>query len=216
MKQTLDAVKIHQTRYCEEILERYQFQDAHPSSIPMETNMRLSVKETDKDRRKQAPASGKKFPYRELVGSLLYMTTCTRDDLAYCVGQLSRYVQNPTQQHIGAPKRVLRFLIGTKSKGIVYSRNKMMSQEPSLILGGYCDSDWGNDPDTRKIKYHRLFTLPRSRCNFMGFPATEHRSSVDSGGRICCSMCGMHGRASSQKHADTSLPQDSDYFSYGN
>ena len=150
VEQTLDAVKIHQTRYCEEILERYQFQDAHPSSIPMEKNMRLSVKETEKDRRKQAPASGKKFPCRELVGSLMYMTTCTRPDLAYCVGQLSRYVRNPTQQHIGAPKRVLRFLIGTKSKGIVYSRNKMMSQEPSLVLGGYCDSDWGNDPDTRK------------------------------------------------------------------
>ncbi|KAK1947609.1 Anoctamin-7 [Phytophthora citrophthora] len=71
-------------------------------------------------------------------------------DIAFVVGQLSRYVQNPTQQHIGAAKRVLRYLIGTKTLGIVYSREKTGKQKPELVVDGYCDSDWGNDPDTRK------------------------------------------------------------------
>ena len=90
----------------------------------METNMRLTVEDTDTDRRKEVPANSKLFPYRELFGSLMYLTTCTRPDIAFSVGQLSRYVQSPTQQHIGAAKRVLRYLIGTKSHGIVYSRSK--------------------------------------------------------------------------------------------
>lgn len=150
VEQNADSIKIHQTKYCEDIIERFNFADAHPSRIPMETNMRLTVKDNEVDRRKEQPANGKKFPYRELVGSLMYLTTCTRPDLAFSVGQLSRYVQNPTQQHIGAAKRVLRYLVGTKTQGIVYTREKPTEKKPELIIDGYCDSDWGNDPDTRK------------------------------------------------------------------
>lgn len=75
----------------------------------METKLRLTVNDTDTAARKQVPRNGKVFPYRELVGSLMYLATCTRPDLAYAVGQLSRYVQSPTQQHIGAAKRLLRY-----------------------------------------------------------------------------------------------------------
>ncbi|KAG6614430.1 Integrase catalytic core protein [Phytophthora cinnamomi] len=150
VEQNADSIKIHQTKYWEEIIERFHFVDAHPSRIPMETNMRLTVKDTDTDRRTEKLVNGKNFPYRELVGSLMFLITCTRPDLAFSVGQLSRYVQNPTQQHIGAANRVLRYLVGTKTQGIVYTRNKSAEQKPELIIDGYCDSDWGNDPDTRK------------------------------------------------------------------
>ncbi|RMX62449.1 hypothetical protein DD238_008264 [Peronospora effusa] len=141
--------KQEKKKYCEEIINRFDFSKAHSSRIPMETNMRLTVEDTDTDRRKEVPAKGKLFPYRELIGSLMYLTSCTRPDLAFFVGQLSRYVQSPTQQHIGAAKRILRYLIGTKGEGIVYSRNKA-EEKARLIIDGYCDSDWRNDPDTRK------------------------------------------------------------------
>ncbi|GMF18399.1 unnamed protein product [Phytophthora fragariaefolia] len=97
------SIKIHQTKYCEQISERFGFNDAHPSRIPMETILRLTVNDTDAEARKQVPHNGKVFPYRELVGSLMYLATCTRPDLAYAVGL--------TQQHIGAAKRLLRDLV---------------------------------------------------------------------------------------------------------
>ena len=87
----------------------------------METSLRLTVNDVDTAKHEQTPAHGKLFPYRELIGSLMYLATCTSLDLAYVVGQLIRYVQKPTQQHIGAAKRVLRYVIGTKSLGIVYA-----------------------------------------------------------------------------------------------
>ena len=80
----------------------------------------------------------------------MYLATCIRPDLAYVVGQLSRYVQQPTQQHIGAAKRVLRYVNGTKSLGIVYVYTPGIKQSGKLTIDGYCDSDWGNDPGTRK------------------------------------------------------------------
>ncbi|OWZ04039.1 Copia type Polyprotein [Phytophthora megakarya] len=80
----------------------------------------------------------------------MYLPTCTCPDLAFAVGQLGRYVQKPTQQHIGAAKRVQRYLIGTKTQGIVYTKCKILEQKPEPIIDGYCDSDWGNDLDTSK------------------------------------------------------------------
>ncbi|KAK1931543.1 Retrovirus-related Pol polyprotein from transposon TNT 1-94 [Phytophthora citrophthora] len=150
VEQNEDSIKIHQTKYCEKVIERFNFTDAHPSKIPMETTMRLTVKDTDTGQRKQVAANAKTFPYRELVGALMYLTTCTRPGIAFVVGQLSCYVQNPTQQHIGAAKRVLRYLIGTKTLGIVYPREKTGKQKLELVVDGYCDSDWGSDLDTRK------------------------------------------------------------------
>ncbi|KAE8981056.1 hypothetical protein PF011_g22184 [Phytophthora fragariae] len=151
VEQNEQSIKVHQTLYCEQILEKFGFSDAHPSRIPMETTLRLTVTDTDTASRKQELPNGKTFPYRELVGSLMYLATCTRPDLAYAVGQLSRYVQCPTQQHIGAAKRVLRYLVGMKSQGIVYTRDKSIEEmNNTLLIDGYCDSDWGNNPDTRK------------------------------------------------------------------
>ncbi|KAG2770671.1 hypothetical protein PC129_g8884 [Phytophthora cactorum] len=136
--------------------------------------MRLTVKNTDTHQRKQVAANGKTFPYRELVGSLMYLTTCTRPDLAFSVGQLSRYVQNSTQQHIGAAKRVLRYLIGTKTQGIVYTRDIAAEQRQELVLDGYCDSDWGNDPDTRKS----VTGFVHCMANLVGIKTPEHCGSI--------------------------------------
>lgn len=40
--------------------------------------------------------------YQELVGSLAYISTCTRPDVAQTHSELSRYLQNPDQKHISA------------------------------------------------------------------------------------------------------------------
>ena len=52
-------------------------------------------------------------PFRSLVGSLLYLATCTRPDIAMIVNQLSRHLEKPTQQHWKAAIRVLRYLNST-------------------------------------------------------------------------------------------------------
>lgn len=56
---------------------------------------------------------------RSLIGSLLYLTT-TRPDIIFAISLLSRYMQEPSQNHFGAAKRILRYSQGTIEFGIFY------------------------------------------------------------------------------------------------
>lgn len=51
----------------------------------------------------------KNKPYRELVGSLIYLANATRPDIAYVANVLSRFYSNPQKKHWIAAKRVIRF-----------------------------------------------------------------------------------------------------------
>ncbi|XP_063634664.1 uncharacterized protein LOC134805278 [Cydia splendana] len=87
----------------------------------------------------------KEYPYREAVGSLLYLSTRTRPDIAQAVNLVSRNVENPTKQDVVKVKRIFRYLVGTKEKGILFKRNS-----PLEIINAYSDSDYAGDPKTRR------------------------------------------------------------------
>ena len=57
---------------------------------------------------------------------------------------LSRFISNPSQIHLGATKRVLRYVKGTTNYGIRFERNS------KLKLFGYNDSDWAGSVDDMK------------------------------------------------------------------
>jgi len=63
----------------------------------------------------------KAVPYRKLVGKLLYLAVATRPDIAYVVGVLCRFVENPGEAHWNAAKRVLRYLKGTVDMSLACS-----------------------------------------------------------------------------------------------
>ena len=65
----------------------------------------------------------------------MYIMTCTRPDIAYAIGKLSRYTSNPSNLHWQAVNRVLRYLKKTINYGLCYSGY------PSIIEG-YSDASW--------------------------------------------------------------------------
>ena len=81
--------------------------------------------------------------YRQLVGSLIYLTT-TRPDLAYSVSVLSEFMSRPLDSHWNAAKCVLRYLSGTYNYGILYT------DISDVTLAGYSDSDWAGNLDDRR------------------------------------------------------------------
>ncbi|XP_016172709.1 uncharacterized protein LOC107615109 [Arachis ipaensis] len=60
--------------------------------------------------------------YSSVVGSLMYVQTCTRPDISFAVGMLGRYQSNPGMDHWKAAKKVLRYLQGTKDYMLMYKR----------------------------------------------------------------------------------------------
>ena len=90
--------------------------------------------------------------YKQLVGSLMYMTA-TRPDLMYVVCLLSRFMSTPTELHLQAAKRVLRYLKGTINLGVFY-RKKGDGE-----LKTYTDSDYAGDLDDQKSTSGYVFLL---------------------------------------------------------
>ncbi|WVZ03217.1 hypothetical protein V8G54_024023 [Vigna mungo] len=81
--------------------------------------------------------------YRRLVGRLIYLCF-TRPELSYCVHMLSQFLQQPKQDHWSGFLRVVRYLKGNPSQGILLCKDK------DLILFGWCDSDLATCPLTRR------------------------------------------------------------------
>jgi hypothetical protein len=81
--------------------------------------------------------------YRQLVGSLLYLTH-SRPDLSYAVGAVSRFMQELHELHWKDAKCILRYVQGTITFGIHYATDS------TLDLIGFTDSDWAGDNTDRK------------------------------------------------------------------
>lgn len=69
--------------------------------------------------------------------------TCTRPDLAHTVSMASR-TSKPTMTHWQLLKRILRYLKGTSTLGILFKR------EETVNLVGFSDADYANNPETRR------------------------------------------------------------------
>ena len=60
---------------------------------------------------------------QRMLGSRLYLVTCTRPDLAFSVSDLSRFSSHPLEPHHSAVKRVFRYLAATGSMSLKYKRS---------------------------------------------------------------------------------------------
>jgi len=67
--------------------------------------------------------------YRQIVGSVLYLSNNTRPDTSYAVGQLARFMSKPAIIYLRMCKHLLRYLVGIIEVGITYS-----SQRNVLLL----------------------------------------------------------------------------------
>jgi len=135
---------ITQSKYTREILERFNMSDSKAVSTPLQQNIQLSSVDETKE------ANG--TLYRQLVGSLNYLTT-TRPDIAYSVSILSQFMAKPLESHWIAAKKVLRYLKGTVNFGIMYT------DDCDVELTGYSDSDWAGNPDDRKSTSGYAFNI---------------------------------------------------------
>jgi hypothetical protein len=92
------------------------------------------------------------------VGSLRYFADTTHPAIAFIVGLLGRNLHQPTDRHMAAAHRVLRYLRGVRDHGLTYTSSA--GYITPLHLQAYSDSDWAQCPDSRHSTTGNVFTLP--------------------------------------------------------
>jgi len=140
---------LNQTRYIEEILDKFNMRNTTPSrnTKPVE----------DEELRKIKFDQTK---YRSIVGNLLYLAISTRPDIIYSVGRAARKSKNPTSEDWLNIMKILKYLKGTINYGLNFTKQKEIM--------AYVDADYAGDPDSRRSTTGFLITIggtPTSWCS---------------------------------------------------
>jgi ribonuclease HI len=138
------TITLAQGRLTTDLLDQHGMTECKPLITPLSTATKLT-----KD---GEPLDTSTSGYSQLIGSLMYLSVCTRPDIAQAVGALARYMTAPTLAHWQAAKGILRYISGTASYGITFGGN-------GLTLEAYCDADYAGDIDTRRSTTGYVFTL---------------------------------------------------------
>ena len=136
------------------MLKKFAQTEAKSVSTPADFNVKLQ-KEDSVSR----PVDT--ISYQSIVGRLLYAAITTRPDIAQAVGVVSKFCANPTQSHLTAAKRILRYLKGTVYLGLSYKK----CADGNLI--GYSDADWAGDVDDRHSTSGNVFLLARGAVSWL-------------------------------------------------
>ncbi|XP_019161170.1 PREDICTED: uncharacterized protein LOC109157786 [Ipomoea nil] len=134
-KVTTAGLNLCQRKYALDILNDAGFINCKPMSTPMVPGSHLSQHDGTP---LNDPGS-----YRHLIGRLLYLTA-TKPDITYAVHRLSQFVSSPTDIHMAAAHRILRYIKGSPGQGILYPT------ATTLLLKSFSDSDWPSCHDTRR------------------------------------------------------------------
>lgn len=129
-----EGIFISQRKYTMDLLSEHKMEKVKPLRLPLDSHCKLT--------HETGSPLANPTDYQHLVGKLNYLTI-TRPDIMFAVHTLSQFMQKPTSAHMQAAKRVLRYLAGVPSQGILFA------SKHSAQLTAYSDSDWASCPISR-------------------------------------------------------------------
>lgn len=133
IRRSNQGIFLSQSKYIMDLLDRTNMTGCKPMNSPASST---------KLGRSSSPLLSDPTEYRSIVGALQYVTL-TRPDIAFAVNQVCQFLQQPTDEHLTAVKRILRFLKGTITYGLFL-------QPGPIHLEAYCDADWAGCPIDRR------------------------------------------------------------------
>ena len=129
------GIFLSQRKYVLDLLSEVGLLECKPVDTPIVQIHKLGIypnqKPTDKGR------------YQRLVGKLIYLSH-TRPDIAYAVSVVSQFMHCPSEEHMEAVIRILRYLKSSPGKGLMFSKND------HVRVDGYTDADWARNISDRK------------------------------------------------------------------
>ncbi|WVZ75291.1 hypothetical protein U9M48_023361 [Paspalum notatum var. saurae] len=189
VRQGRRGIELSQAAYARKVLEKAGMGACNPCATPMETRLKLS--------KHSASPAVDATEYRSLIGSLRYLMN-TRPDLAFAVGFLSRFMEDPRQEHMAAIKHLLKYVAGTVDYGLVYARS---NAEPGPV--GYSDSDMADDLDGRKSTSGIIFFLDGNPVTWQSQKQRVVALSSCEAEYIAGALAACQGGVAWAKHIDT-------------
>ncbi|GKV09122.1 hypothetical protein SLEP1_g20667 [Rubroshorea leprosula] len=158
-----------QVKYASDFVSKTELNDGKSVSTPLEPNVKLT------------PMDGSPLSdltrYRQLVGSLVYLTT-TRPDIAYAVHIVSQFMAALRSTHYATVLRIIRYVKRTLFHGLLFSANS------SPVLRAYSDADWAGDPSDRRSTTGYYLFLGNSLISWPSKTQTiPSRSNTEAGYR---------------------------------
>lgn len=140
--QKSDRIIISQEQYVLQKIEEFKnhLEPNVKRTIPLDPNFQHLLIEASTSKETEPM-----FPYRSMVGSLMYAATGTRPDIMTAVGVVSRYLASPKTIHCKMVRQIFYYLRHFPDKALVYKKD----QDPKLH--GYCDASWANNEDYSSI-----------------------------------------------------------------
>ena len=135
-------IMIDQAQFVTSILRQFKMDECNSVTTPCpKWRLTADMCPTTDAERKTVSA----LPYCAIVGKCMYLATCSRPDIAYTVRELARFMSNYGQRHFEAAKHLLRYLQGTRYRGVIYGDTENLTP----VFTTFSDSDWGM-ADNRK------------------------------------------------------------------
>lgn len=150
---TKREIKVDQEQYAEAILTCFNdLKNLNGSNSPIDPSRRPTEEMRPKSAEEVAEAAKKPYSqYRELVGKLMYLVTCTRPDLAFATRELAKYMSDYGVGHYNVAKRVCRYLTKTKDLGITFRGQIRDDGICNPTFRAFSDSDWAGAEGRKSV-----------------------------------------------------------------
>lgn len=131
-----DGIMVSQRKYTLDLLKETGMLGCKPSDVPMDPNLKLYGRTPDQK-------SADKGQYQKLVGKLIYLSH-TRPDICFYVSMTSRFMNDPSEAHMEAVMKILRYLKSCPGAGLMF--RKQENREIKV----FTDADWAGSRTDRR------------------------------------------------------------------
>ena len=150
------TITLDQELYVTKALEKYGLQQCKAAPTPEVVGLAHAP---DNNGDTQLLDAAERQRYMEITGTLMYAAVSTRPDIAHAVHYLASHMQAPTQRHMQAAERVLRYLAGTRrwpgvrvaqrTTGATVGDSRGHQAQVQVDVCAFADADWANDKGDR-------------------------------------------------------------------
>ena len=143
IKRHSEGFTLCQSHYVEKVIQRFEHLNIKEANTHFDQSIKLG---------ENTGRTITQLEYASAIGSMMYAMHCTRPDISFSVGKLSRFTSNPSVNHWKAIGRVLGYLKKTISLRLFYS-------EFPAVLEDCSDAIWINSVSDNKSTSSWIFTF---------------------------------------------------------